>query len=533
MSSFDVASGDIHLPIKPRWACIVAGLLPLVIRILLLPYFPVPQPIVHDEFSYLLGADTFASGRLVNPPHPFWQHFESFHVLQQPVYASKYPPMQALTLAAGQKLGHPWIGVWMSVGAMCAAVCWAMQGWLSPAFAFVGALLFGLRFGVLSDWMNSYWGGSVAALGGALVIGSLPRLLRQPRRQEAFIFCIGLVILANSRPFEGLLLAAPVVGALLFMHVRSGSIGALWRSAAIPLAAIVIPAALAMGYYNFRVTGHPLLLPYQLYAQQYGVVSAFYWIQPRQAPVYRHAIMKEFWAKWDVSLFHEARRNPLGQFVGNIRTGALFLLGTLPLLIGCLAWPPPRSSLDRIAIFTLLIYLVGLGLEKYILGHYLAPIAALVFVHFMNAISSLWPWRQAGLRLGAALAAAVLGFVLLQTWDFVPPLSAETHKPLGRQRRMGRNAFAEERERVENYLRAIPRQHLVFVRYGGEHSFHEEWVYNRAEIDSSPIVWARSMGPQEDRALAHYFSQRSVWLLEPDKSPVMPVSYLGEEGPLK
>ncbi len=524
MSPFDVASGDVRLPIQRHWACIVAGLLPLVIRILLLPYFPVPQPIVHDEFSYLLGADTFAAGRLVNPPHPFWRHFESYHVLQQPVYVSKYPPMQALALAVGQKLGHPWIGVWISVGAMCAAVCWAMQGWLSPAFAFVGALLFGLRFGVLSDWINSYWGGAVAALGGALVIGSLPRLLRQPRKQEAFTFCIGLVILANSRPFEGLLLAAPVVSALLFMHARSGRIGALWKSATVPLTAIILPTALAMGYYNFRVMGHPLLLPYQLHEQQYAVTPAFLWMEPRQPPVYRHAIMKEFWTEWDMAVFREARKNLADHFLDNIRTVSLFLLGSLPLLIGCLAWPQPRNSLDRVSGLILVVSLLGLGLEKAILGHYLAPIAALVFVQFMNAISRLWSWLPAGRRLGSALATVVLGFVLLQTLDFVPPLSAETHKPIGRQRRMGRNAFAEERERVENYLRAIPRQHLVFVRYGSEHSFHEEWVYNPAEIDSSRIVWARSMGPQEDRALAHYFSQRGVWLLEPDKSPVMPVS---------
>jgi hypothetical protein len=104
-------------------------------------------------------------------------------------------------------------------------------------------------------------------------------------------------------------------------------------------------------------------------------------------------------------------------------------------------------------------------------------------------------------RLGMAAASIPLEPVWPMTWARPWPA------PLGR-------------ETIAAGLRAKGARHLVIVRYGGYSG--AEYVYNDADIDASPIVWARDMGPAKNTELLHYYGSRKVWLLDVTSgSPVL------------
>src|SRR6266705_717353 len=142
---------------------------------------------------------------------------------------------------------------------MCAVIYWMQLAWLPPRWALLGGIIAWLKFGIASYWVNSYWGGAVAATGGALLLGAVARLLCRPRTRDAILFVLGLALLANSRPYEGLIFSLPslfVLARWLFQKVTpSSGVQNRRRAVALPFAANLLLTATFMGFYNCRLTG--------------------------------------------------------------------------------------------------------------------------------------------------------------------------------------------------------------------------------------------------------------------------------------
>src|SRR3989442_12822131 len=149
------------------------------------------------------------------------------------------------------------------MAAICAAVAWALQGWLPPQWALLGAVLVLLKIHLFGYWLESYWGGAVAAIGGALVVGALPRIIHHQRVRDAILMGIGASLLANSRPFEGLIFCIPVAVSLLvrFLSERSPAFSIKGGPVLCPLLGNFGFALVLIGYYKCHGTGDSRLGP--------------------------------------------------------------------------------------------------------------------------------------------------------------------------------------------------------------------------------------------------------------------------------
>jgi hypothetical protein len=486
--------------------CIVAvAVAPLAVRLALLPWSPPFDPSAHDEFGHLLVADTILQGRLANPPHPLRRHFETIYVLQQPAYASEYPVGQGLCLALGSALfGHPWAGVLLAVALMGGAITWALYAVLPPSWAVIGGLLGALHLGLKNWWINSYWGGAFAAFAGALLLGALWRLAERPRPGMAFAAGLGWSLAWLIRPYESTLLFAILLGFLLWRTVARRVERRLWLrclvAAGIPIGAVFALTLL----HNHRVTGSPFVLPYQHAQRHHGVPQSFIFQDPVPMPAGLTPQQRAVY-EWQRRRHEQAQAAFARHLLLPAKETAEFY-GSVFLLIGLIGLIWLRGYRFLPSALGMLLVALGLsGLFVFFFPHYISPYATLaVFVLTCGLLllaTKLWPRRG----IGRALATAAVVGGLLDPVIQIVPVQAITR---------GVNYSATIRGELERRILTLEGKHVVVVQYTADHGFHQEWVFNRAEIDAAPIIWARYIDQEAIGELTSYYQGRCFWLAE-------------------
>ena len=537
----------------------------------------VREPAVHDEFSYLLAADTFAHGRLSNPAPVFPEFFEAPHVLVTPTYNSKYPPGQALMLALGTRtLGHPIWGVWLSCGLFAASLCWMLQAWSSRRWAIALTLLTTVTLGTSSYWAQSYWGGMLAATGGALLLGGLRHTIHRARVHVSVLMALGIVILANTRPYEGALLCFPA-GLLLthwLLRSRLTPFSTKVRRVVIPASVVFVAGGLCMGLYNRAVTGSFTQTPYEVHVRQYwqrGIfvfdrvhqpertpperVAAFYReheTQPESGAALRRTLTQNLSSRLFAlagTPFGVAYLTPDPGYQGLLLSLALLvsvwrlrsartITATVLVAVGleCLAWKfvpfyprlltflvvtcwtaafyltARKSPSGRFMIGAIAVLAIGQSLTLWWWPHYAAPALPLLLAVVATAGQRLA--RRSPVLVAHRLVAVTV--VLLVVHVSMVGLLAHAYGPAedgaGGTRGLRR---AEVKER----LAREPGKHLVFVRYDDDYTVHDEWVYNPADLNAAQVLFAHDLGTRNPELVAAY-PGRTTWLVTVEKKEI-------------
>ena len=410
--------------------------------------------------------------------------------------------------------------MWISFGLMCAAICWMLYAWVSRRWAVLGSVLAMINpvLGIAGYWAQSYWGGAVAATGGALVLGGIKRLVRQPRVCDSLLTGIGLAILANSRPFEGLLVSLPAGIFLLIRHhqpARAGSCGSLSKELHCLSFSFSLLTITGMGFYNLRVTGNPFRMPYQIHEETYGMAPVFLWQKLPPEPEYRHKVIRDFHTNYALS-FYTSQRSIRGFLSENVYS--LLLLGfsavnifALPLIIAfpvVLAWTW-RNPWARRALLIYFVLILGLLTETFKWLHYSAPITGLNYYFVLNALR-LARWRNR--KIGQ-----------LMLWQ--TPLLAITALVVslyGTIKNDNSSSWQRQRAQLLKQLKQEDGKHLIVASYGLGHSVHNEWVYNEADIDRAKVIFARAINSTQDCRLVEYFKSRRIWSLDIDGDQLIP-----------
>ena len=505
--------------------------------------YGIPIPQVHDEFAYLLGSDTFASGRLTNLTPLFWQSFESQHILLVPSYMSKYPPLQSLFLAFGQIIfGHPIFGVWVNCGLAAAASCWMMQAWTAQSRALWGTLLMISFIGINSYWAQSYWGGMTTVLGGALLLGAFRRSWRKWEFSSSLLLAIGGSVLLNSRPFEGIIaifFVLIVLGCKLLRQIKSReAVFTAFKKLLIPGAAVSCITISLMGFYNFRVTGNVLKLPYSVHHEQYFIAPLFIFQKPNSKPIQGHQRIKEF-----AEYFAIPRLTKLGLHISSppesIYLFPLYAFLSLLIVIPSFFFSPAlfflfylllpvvlrRKRSLRYLAASILVVFGGLSFATFS-EHYHYP-ALLTSCFYLLIIECIYTFiRLFNLkkkRFYTIFAYSAVFTLVSVSFIYLNMSEADVYRYFGNPEVAEINLDAESRsinsplkavfyrEQINKNAKLSGEKYLILVNYAKEYTFHDEIVYNSSDLEESPVIWAHYLEEEQNKSLTNHYQKRKSY----------------------
>jgi hypothetical protein len=335
--------------------------------------------------------------------------------------------------------------------------------------------------------------------------------MRHQRVRDAILMAIGMAMLANTRPYEGLVLSLAAAGILIFWIVNKKPAAGVWLPrVALPMLLVLAIAGAATSYYYWKVTGNPLRMPQQVNRETYAVARYFYWQAAYPEHEYHHKAFSDFY-RLEVQEFERSQTMTGGLRQTAKKIAVIWVFYFSPLLTLPLFWLSRvlRDRRIRFLLITGAAGFAGSALVIFFNMHYVAPIVPVIVALVVQGLRHLrlysWEGRPIGLFLVRAIVVMCVLLVPVQVRILATAPQPGTFAAIG-----------PDRAAIEARLDSLSAPQLVLVRYHPDHDPLRDWVYNGADLDHAKIVWARDMGPNQNEELLRYYKDRRVWLLEAD-----------------
>lgn len=474
----------------------------------------IPIPRVHDEFSYLLAAETFVEGRLSNPPLKPKSAFATFHVLVEPVHMSKYPPGIGLQLAFGILLGHPIFGVWLTVLACGFAARWMSREILPSSWGLLFAIILMFQSGLYGRFGFSYWGGSLFLLGGILATGAFFRLRIKFSYLSSVIFGFAGGVLLITRPIEGTALGLILSTFLLYTIYQRRSKWVYRQYAMCGLIGLIalLPAAGFFALCNQAATGSFFRPAYLEYRAQVPTIGVFNWTEKStlsdELPKPFHDLANQNLRRKAPGITAKIRAlaQSCPKWIFDFAPG----IWAIPLIIFILFFPKRKDP----------VYLLVLSAFAFRALHFLL-FSSSAYSHYFSAF------------YGITILGAICGTRLMISRLMPPPgnrafsiillislwISSATALHWEKFLKAKPNCF----QYIRKYIVSTLENDLIFVRYNSHHTPHLEWVYNSPIPDDADIIWAHYNSLGSAMQLAKQYSNRNIWILNVDSDVIPPV----------
>jgi MFS family permease len=315
------------------------------------------------------------------------------------------------------------------------------------------------------------------------------------------LFAVGFLILANSRPYEGLVYSLPLFGYLAYKLLRSRPNRRRMAAMLLPAFAMGAAGLIAMGAYNRATTGSAIVMPYTLNHHTYWPLPFFVGQKENPDAKIDDPAFVKFFQSTAKAYDYDKTTSLSGMAeieVGRIIRNWVFYVGlalTFPVVVGFI------SSLTQsrlyVAGFAFIAISMALAVCIYNITHYFAPATIAVYVFAVEGLRYMWDTTHLGERAFVIAVCITVALTSSMPQSVTNALYTKYN-------------IADGREKVMRQLEREPGRYLVLVSYDlDRHYPGAELVHNGAEFGSEKILWARSKSPEADAALCAAYGDRT------------------------